>query len=77
MWPHSDFDMYRDGHMIAGAPKPPLNPLDALRAYEEDEGLQRVLGTAFSAANLKLKHQEWNTYCAQFTAREQDTRLDI
>lgn len=75
--PHSDIDMYRDGHTIAGAPKLPLNLLDALRAYEEDEGLQQVLGTEFSAAYLKLKHQEWNTYCAQFTAWEHDTTLDI
>jgi glutamine synthetase type III len=75
--PHSDIDMYRDGHTIAGAPKLPLNLLDALRAYEEDEGLQQVLGAEFSAAYLKLKHQEWNTYCAQFTAWEHDTTLDI
>ncbi|PJN96727.1 type III glutamate--ammonia ligase [Amaricoccus sp. HAR-UPW-R2A-40] len=75
--PHSDIDMYRDGHTIAGAPKLPLNLLDALRAYEEDEGLQQVLGTEFSTAYLKLKHQEWNTYCAQFTAWEHDTTLDI
>ena len=75
--PHSDIDMYRDGHTIAGAPKLPLNLLDALRAYEEDKWLQQVLGTEFSAAYLKLKHQEWNTYCAQFTAWEHDTTLDI
>jgi glutamine synthetase type III len=75
--PHSDIDMYRDGHTITDAPKLPLNLLDALRAYEEDEGLQQVLGTEFSAAYLKLKHQEWNTYCAQFTAWEHDTTLDI
>jgi len=35
------------------------------------------LGTEFSAAYLKLKHAEWNTYTAQFTAWEHDTTLDI
>lgn len=75
--PHSDIDMYREGHTITDAPKLPLNLLDALRAYEADTGLQEALGVEFSAAFLKLKHQEWNTYCNQFTAWEHDTTLDI
>ncbi|MHA7971896.1 type III glutamate--ammonia ligase [Rhizobium sp. CAU 1783] len=74
---HYDIDMYRDGHLVKDAPKLPLNLLDALRAYEEDEGLQGALGTEFSAAYLKLKHGEWNTYCSQFTAWEHQTTLDI
>ena len=75
--PHHDIDMYREGHTVSGAPKLPLNLLDALRAYEEDPELQAALGTEFSAAYLKLKHAEWNTYTAQFTAWEHDTTLDI
>ncbi|MFT3973549.1 MAG: type III glutamate--ammonia ligase [Amaricoccus sp.] len=75
--PHSDIDMYRDGHTITGAPKLPLNLLDALRAYEADAGLQDALGREFSAAYLKLKHNEWNDYCAQFTAWEHATTLDV
>ena len=75
--PHSEFDMYRDGHLAADAPKLPLNLLDALRAYEADTALQEMLGTEFSAAYLKLKHQEWHNYCAQFTAWEHETTLDI
>ena len=75
--PHSDLDMYREGHKITNAPKLPLNLLDALRAYEEDGALQAAMGTDFSAAFLKLKHQEWNAYCAQFTAWEHETTLDI
>ena len=75
--PHSDIDMYRDGHTITGAPKLPLNLLDALRAYEADTELQAALGTDFSAAYLKLKHQEWDTYCSQFTPWEHDTTLDV
>lgn len=75
--PHSDIDMYRDGHTVTGAPKLPLNLLDALRAYEADTELQAALGTDFSAAYLKLKHQEWDTYCSQFTPWEHDTTLDV
>lgn len=69
--------MYRDGHLVNDAPKLPLNLLDALRAYEEDEGLQAALGMEFSAAYLKLKHAEWNTHCSQFSAWEHQTTLDV
>jgi glutamine synthetase len=75
--PHSDIDMYREGHTITDAPKLPLNLLDALRDYEADSELRAALGTEFSDAYLKLKHREWNTYCAQFTAWEHETTLDI
>jgi glutamine synthetase type III len=75
--PHSDIDMYRDGHTLANAAKLPLNLLDALRAYEADTTLQQALGAEFSAAYLKLKYAEWDTYCAQFTAWEHQTTLDI
>ena len=75
--PYSDIDMYAEGHTITNAPKLPLNLLDALRAYEADTELQQALGTSFSAAYLKLKHNEWNTYCAQFSAWEHNTTLDV
>jgi glutamine synthetase len=69
--------MYRDGHKVTDAPKLPLNLLDALREYEKDTALQAALGNAFSAAYIKLKQGEWNTYCAQFTAWEHATTLDV
>ena len=75
--PHSDIDMYRDGHTVTDAPKLPLNLLDALRAYEADAALQDALGREFSAAYLKLKHDEWSSYCAQLTPWEHATTLDI
>ena len=75
--PYSDIDMYAEGHTITNAPKLPLNLLDALRAYEADTELQKALGTSFSKAYLKLKHNEWNTYCAQFSAWEHNTTLDV
>ena len=75
--PHHDIDMYAEGHKIKGAPRLPLNLLDALRAYGEDEALQASLGTEFSVAYLKLKHREWNAYASHFTRWELDATLDI
>jgi glutamine synthetase len=75
--PHHDIDMYAQGHLVKDAPRLPLNLLDALRAYDEDEGLKEAIGSEFSAAYLKLKHQEWNAYCSHFTQWERDSTLDI
>jgi len=75
--PHHDIDMYAEGHLVKNAPRLPLNLLDALRAYDADEGLKAAIGTEFSAAYLKLKHQEWNAFCSHFTQWERDSTLDI
>lgn len=75
--PHSDVDMYRDGQAVTGVPRLPLNLLDALRAFEADEALRDNLGGAFSVAYLKLKQNEWDSYCAHFTAWERETTLDV
>jgi glutamine synthetase len=72
-----DIDMYRDGHKVRGAPKLPLNLLDALRAFDADRGLKAALGAEFSAAYLRLKHDEWLSYTAHFTQWETETTLDI
>ena len=75
--PHYDIDMYRDGHTVKDAPRLPLNLLDALRAFEEDSALRSALGSEFSDAYIKLKHDEWNSYCGHFTAWERQMTLDI
>ena len=75
--PHSDLDMYKDGHKLADAPKLPLNLLDALRAFEADEALTAALGPAFCQAYARLKREEWNSYCRHFTAWERETTLDV
>ncbi|MDO3431675.1 type III glutamate--ammonia ligase [Rhizobium sp. CBN3] len=75
--PHYDIDMYAEGHLVKDAPRLPLNLLDALRAYDADEGLKQAIGAEFSAAYLKLKHREWNAYCSHFTQWERDSTLDI
>ncbi len=70
-------DMYTQGHTVKNAPKLPLNLLDALRAFDKDKSLKTMLGDDFSAAYLKLKHQEWNSYASHFTEWERQNTLDI
>jgi glutamine synthetase type III len=74
---HYDIDMYAEGHLVKDAPRLPLNLIDALREYDRDDGLKQAMGLEFSAAYIKLKHQEWNAYASHFTQWERDTTLDI
>lgn len=75
--PRYDIDMYAEGHTVTGAPKLPLNLLDALRAFDADSALKSALGAGFASAYLKLKGQEWNAYAAHLTQWERDTTLDV
>lgn len=72
-----DIDMYAEGHKVRGAPKLPLNLLDALRKYGKDKDLKTAMGTEFSAAFLKMKHLEWDAYASHFSQWEKDNTLDI
>ena len=72
-----DIDMYAEGHKVRGAPKLPLNMLDALRIYNRDKELKGMLGEEFSAAYLKLKHREWDEFTSHFSQWEKDHTLDI
>ena len=72
-----DVDMYADGHKIKGAPRLPLNLLDALRQFDKDKALKSALGDEFSAAYLKLKHNEWNDFTSHFSQWEKDNTLDV
>ena len=72
-----DIDMYAEGHKVRGAPKLPLNMLDALRAYNRDKELKAMMGDEFSEAFLKLKHQEWNSFVSHFSTWERENTLDI
>ncbi len=72
-----DIDMYAEGHKVRGAPKLPLNMLDALRAFDRDKGLKTALGEEFSAAYLKMKMQEWHSYVSHFSTWEKENTLDI
>jgi glutamine synthetase len=72
-----DIDMYAEGHKVRGAAKLPLNLLDALRALDRDKAFRAALGDSVSAAFLKLKHEEWHSYCAHFTDWEKANALDV
>ncbi len=72
-----DIDMYAEGYKVRGAPKLPLNMLDALRAYDKDKGLKEMMGEEFSAAFLKMKHQEWDSFVSHFSRWEKDNTFDI
>jgi glutamine synthetase len=72
-----DIDMYQHGHTVKGAPKLPLNLLDALREFDRDRTLKTMLGEEFSSAYIKLKLQEWSSFCAHFTDWETQHTLDI
>ena len=72
-----DIDMYAQGHTVRGAPKLPLNMLDALRAYDKDKVLKDAMGKEFSDAYLKLKMEEWNSFVSHFSSWEKENTLDI
>ena len=72
-----DIDMYAEGHKVRGAPKLPLNMLDALRTFDRDKVLKSAMGDEFAAAFLKLKHKEWLDFCAHFSTWEKANTLDI
>jgi len=72
-----DIDMYAEGHIVTDAPKLPLNMLDALRGYNEDEELKAMMGEEFSEAYMNLKHQEWNSFVNHFSRWEKENTLDI
>ena len=72
-----DIDMYAEGHKVRGARKLPLNLLDALRAFDKDKVLKAALGDEFSAAFLKLKMHEWDSFVSHFSTWERENTLDV
>lgn len=72
-----EINMYTEGQKARGAQKLPLNLLDALRTFDKNKELKTALGDEFSAAFLKLKHDEWLRYTAHFSEWERENTLDI
>ncbi|WP_232631206.1 type III glutamate--ammonia ligase [Methylobacterium sp. Leaf118] len=70
-----DINMYTDGHTVEGVKRLPLNMLDAMRALEQCDVLNEAFGS-FVPSYLKLKTEEWNSYCRHLTQWERDTTLD-
>ncbi|GAB4272457.1 MAG: hypothetical protein Kow0013_25880 [Pararhodobacter sp.] len=75
--PRHDNDMYVEGNMLKTAPRPPLNTLDAVRAFDADTELKAMPGDAFSASCVKMQHREWNSFVSHFSQWEKDQTLDI
>ena len=72
-----DVDMYAEGHKVRGAKKLPLYLIDSLRAFEKDRILRDALGAEFSAAYLKIKGQEWDSYSQHLTDWEIKNTMDL
>ena len=75
--PHSDLNMYVDGHRATDTPRLPLNLLDALRALESDETFCAAIGPEFVSSYLKKKREEWTSYASAITQWERDNTLDV
>ena len=71
-----DINMYEQGHTVKNLKRLPLNLLDALRAFEKSKVLRDRLGAEFCDSYLKLKHQEWTSYCGAISPWERDNTLD-
>jgi len=72
-----DINMYTESHKARGAKKLPLNLLDALRMFDRDRELKAAMGNEFSAAFIKLKYNEWNSYVSHFSDWERQNTLDV
>jgi glutamine synthetase len=72
-----DIDMYQDGHTVKDAPRLPLNLLDALRGFDKNTVLKRMLGEDFAGSYIKLKTADWNSYASHLTQWERERTLDV
>lgn len=70
-----DINMYTDGHLAPDVARLPLNLLDALRALEASDVLAAAL-PGFVPSYLKLKMQEWQSYCSHLSEWERTATLD-
>ena len=71
-----DINMYTEGHTVRGVKKLPLNLLDALRLTDKSKVLRERLGDGVIDSYLKLKNDEWQSYCRHLTAWESNNSLD-
>ncbi|MBB4198845.1 type III glutamate--ammonia ligase [Rhodoblastus sphagnicola] len=71
-----DIDMYAEGYKIEGAPKLPLNLLDALRMFNKSEVARAGFGDRFVDSYVKLKMESWNDFMSHATEWERLHTLD-
>jgi glutamine synthetase len=58
-----DIDMYAEPHKARGTKKLPLNLLDAIRLTDKSRGVRACRGNELIDSYVKLKTQEWESYC--------------
>ena len=71
-----DINMYTEGHTVKGVKKLPLNLLDALRLTDKSKVLRERMGDGFIDSYIKLKNDEWSSYCKHLTGWETANTLD-
>lgn len=71
-----DINMYTEGHLAKNARRLPLNLLDALRLTDKSVTLRAAFGDATIDSYIKLKMDEWHTYCRHLTTWELENTLD-
>ena len=71
-----DINMYTEGHTVKNAKKLPLNLLDALRATDKSKTLRTAFGDTVIDSYLKLRMDDWNSYCRHLTQWELEHTLD-
>jgi glutamine synthetase len=69
-------NMYEDGHKVRTAKRLPATLLDALRLFEKDKDLARLLGEEFVSAYTKLKMNEWLSFTGHMSDWERRATLD-
>ncbi len=71
-----DINMYTEGHKARGAKKLPLNMLDAVRKLDKSKEMNEAFGRENIQSFVKLKMQEWDSFCHHLTQWERDQTLD-
>ena len=71
-----DINMYTDGHTVKDLRRLPLNLLDAMRTTGKSKVLRERFGDSFIDSYLKLRMDDWNSYCRHLTQWEMQNTLD-
>ena len=71
-----DIDMYAEPHKARGTKKLPLNLLDAIRLTDKSGRVRACLGNDLIDSYVKLKTQEWESYCRDLSDWERLNTLD-
>jgi glutamine synthetase len=71
-----DINMYTDGHTLKNVKKLPTNLLDAIRLTDKSKVLRAALGDGIVDSYVKLRMNDWESYCRHLTGWETANTLD-